>query len=87
MKLSLGTVVATPGVLASIHHDELVRALRRHARGDWGLVCAEDAGQNDQALDEGSRVLSAYEDSRGINFWVITEADRSVTTVLFPHEY
>ena len=61
--------------------------LSRHSRGDWGNICPEDRQQNELALEDGSRLLSAYEHWRLPKIWIITEADRSVTTVLFPDEY
>jgi hypothetical protein len=63
------------------------RALCRHARGDWGLVREEDRLENVLALEQGYRLMSVYEDSKGKRFWVITEADRSATTFLLPEEY
>jgi len=86
----LGRVVATPGaiavmVCAGINAAEL---LDRHVRGDWGDVPAEDARENELALREGFRILSAYGDeTRGERLWIITEADRSVTTILRPEDY
>ena len=65
----------------------MMQALRRHARGDWGEVDAEDWKSNDRSLQEGTRLLSAYRTRSGIKLWIITEADRSVTTVLLPEEY
>jgi hypothetical protein len=59
----------------------------RHAAGDWGEVYAEDWSLNDQAVLDGTRLLSAYRTLKGKQLWVITEADRSVTTILFPVEY
>jgi hypothetical protein len=64
----------------------IVDALRRHLRGDWGEVCREDARLNDLALRDGDRLLSAYTID-GERVWIITDADRSATTVLYPHEY
>jgi hypothetical protein len=86
--LSLGRVVATPGALrllevAGGHPFEL---LARHAAGDWGDLCAFDRRQNEIALSDGYRVLSSYEIPTG-RVWIITEADRSVTTILLPEEY
>jgi len=60
--------------------------LARHATGDWGELCAFDRRQNQMALREGYRVLSSYELSVG-RVWIITEADRSITTILLPEEY
>jgi hypothetical protein len=61
--------------------------LERHLRGDWGLVSAGDAQANDDALRDGDRLLSAYATRLGTRLWVITEYDRSVTTILLPEEY
>jgi hypothetical protein len=86
--LSLGRVVATPGALillmeAGGHPFEY---LARHATGDWGDLCAFDRRQNEIALRDGYRVLSSYEMPTG-RVWIITEADRSITTILLPEEY
>lgn len=83
----LGRVVATPGALDSLLPEDVLRALDRHVRGDWGEVDEHDQGQNDFAYENGLRLLSAYTSSTGVRFWVITEADRSATTVLLPDEY
>jgi hypothetical protein len=84
---SLGRLLATPGILESVSADELGAALGRHAVGDWGEVDASDSQANNRALIEGTRILSVYRSSAGIKFWIITEADRSATTVLLPEEY
>jgi hypothetical protein len=86
--LPLGRVVATPGALKLLmerkrHPFDL---LARHATGDWGELCAFDRRQNQIALREGYRVLSSYPIGTE-RVWVITEADRSVTTILLPEEY
>jgi hypothetical protein len=86
--LPLGRVVATPGALkllveARAHPFEY---LARHAAGDWGDLCAFDRRQNEIALRDGLRVLSSYPVGREC-VWIITEADRSVTTILLPDEY
>ena len=88
-RLSLGQVVATPGVLAALRKsgENPMTFLRRHVAGDWGLVTLFDQKQNDLALKEGSRILSAYRTSLGEVLWVITEADRSSTCLLLPQEY
>lgn len=83
----LGRLVATPGALEALSQDDICRALQRHLSGDWGEVDAEDRAANDQALVEGTRLLSSYKAANGTKFWVITEADRSATTVLLPSEY
>jgi len=61
--------------------------MARHAQGDWGELCPEDAQENELSLREGFRLLSAYISSTGVKFWIITEADRSATTFLLPGEY
>lgn len=83
---SLGAIVATFGAQA-IPRDEVGAALARHAAGDWGDVCEDDRQANETALQNGTRLLSVYRARAGTRFWVITEADRSVTTVLLPEEY
>lgn len=83
----LGQMVMTPGVRDGIPPSEMLQALRRHARGDWGDLDPEDKQSNDLALKNGSRLLSAYHSKAGEKFWIITEWDRSVTTVLLPEEY
>lgn len=90
VKFSLGQVVATSGVVAAmkdgtIKPSEVSRCIERHMQGDWGEVCDEDKAINDQAVTDGERILSAY--NVGQKIWIITEADRSATTVLFPEEY
>ena len=85
--LPVGKIVATPNALAQLTDEDMIAALLRHVFGDWGDVCAEDKAQNDRALVEGTRILSVYHAANGTKFWVITEADRSVTTVLLPEDY
>ena len=91
----LGQVVATQGAMAIGDMSLFNRCLNRHVRGDWGCVCEEDKETNNEALKAGDRILSAYaiDEARpckghGDNtLWIITEADRSVTTFLLPEEY
>ena len=87
-RFPLGHVVATPGALEAVRENgvDVLALVHRHASGDWGAVCTGDAQANDHALAHGARVLSAYETAAG-RLWVITEADRSATTVLLPSEY
>ena len=82
-----GQLVATPGVLEAVVNADIMAAFDRHAAGDWGDCCLEDRNMNDDALDHGNRLLSVYHDRQGTKFWIITEADRSVTTILLPSEY
>ena len=83
----LGKLVSTPGALERVSNGEMLRALGRHASGDWGNVCSEDAEANEAAVNERARLLSSYTTGEGVRFWIITEADRSLTTVLLPEEY
>jgi hypothetical protein len=84
----LGRILATPGALAlsEAHAVDLLPLLIRHRSGDWGDVCADDARANREALDTGLRILSAYDTVAG-RLWVVTEADRSATTILLLSEY
>ena len=82
-----GQIVITSNAASRLAQDDVTSALRRHLQGDWGNVCEEDRLANDRSLIEGSRVLSVYDASDGLRFWIITEADRSVTTVLLPEDY
>ena len=86
--LPLGRVVATPGALKLLMEagGHPFYYLARHATGDWGDLCAFDRRQNEMALREGYRVLSSYPVGRE-RVWIITEADRSITTILLPEEY
>jgi hypothetical protein len=83
----LGRVFSTPGALAALTREEMSNALARHHRGDWGDVGHHDWQENELSLREGFRLLSAHRSEKGEKFWVITEANRSVTTVLLPSEY
>lgn len=83
----LGRILTTSGLLATIAPDDWVEALLRHALGDWGDVCDEDRRSNEEALEEGFRLFSVYHSSDNTKFWIITEHDRSCTTLLLPEEY
>ncbi len=87
-RFRLGMIVATRGVLRHLEHHGVQADpyLRRHVRGEWGDVPPEDALANERAVEHGARILSSYEVA-GQRVWIITEADRSVTTLLFPAEY
>lgn len=86
-KFPLGEIVITANAHQTIPPHEVVRALTRHAAGDWGRLDDEDRQQNEFSLENGYRLFSAYEAEDGSKFWIITEADRSVTTVLLPLDY
>jgi len=82
----LGHIVSTSNALTILSHQEIAKGLERHAKGDWGDVSSESAEQNSEALANGDRVMSVYGKGRK-RFWIITEADRSVTTILMPEDY
>lgn len=86
-KFSLGRIVATPNALEALAGDDILLALGRHARGDWGDVGEDDRRENELSLTARLRLFSVYHDRSGTKFWIITEADRSVTTVLLPEDY
>ena len=87
-----GQLVMTGGVSDKMDgrpefHGFVIKSLGRHTGGDWGDLDQEDRAANDQALIQGGRLLSAYEQPEFPKIWIVTEADRSATTVLFPEEY
>lgn len=88
-RFSLGQVVATPGALQAFQeaHQTPHEFITRHNTGDWGDLSEEDKTENDLSVKEGFRILSAYKLKTGVKVWVITEADRSATTLLLPEEY
>jgi hypothetical protein len=85
----LGQVVATPGALAALEDagQNPAEFLGRHVTGDWGDLDEHDRRENELSLRQGLRLLSAYQTSKGVRIWVITEWDRSATTILLPDEY
>ena len=85
----LGDVVATPQSICVLSESgmSVQSLLQRHATGDWGDLCTEDMQANNDALQYGDRLLSSYVLSESCKVWVITEWDRSVTTILLPSEY
>lgn len=86
-KLKLGELLITPNAKNSIHLPDALKALIRHQNGDYGEVSEADKEANREALATGDRLLSAYLDSNGVKFWIITEADRYCTTILMPEDY
>ena len=88
-RFRLGRLVATPGALAALKqaNSHPIALLVRHMRGDWGELDDEDRMQNEVCLIAGMRLLSSYTLETNRTVWVITEADRSVTTILLPQEY
>lgn len=87
MKFLPGRIVATPGVREAVSEEVLSAALERHLNGDWGDVSDNDRAANKRALRDGTRLLSVYHAPDKTKFYVITEADRSTTTVLLPGDY
>lgn len=89
MKFDPGQVVSTPGALEAMREagDDPASFLLRHVSGDWGELDTNDIRENERSLQNGLRLLSAYRLSNGMKIWIITEADRSVTTFLLPDEY
>ena len=86
---NLGQIVGTPGALIAMEEAKLppVELLLRHVTGDWGDLDDEDKKENELSVREGFRILSAYKLETGVKVWVITEWDRSVTTILLPEDY
>lgn len=87
-----GQLVWTCGVNDRVADDKdftkfVLASLKRHIQGDWGELCKEDKQENELALKENFRLFSAYEQEGLPKIWIITEADRSSTTILFPDEY
>ena len=88
-RFPLGQTLATPGALAALSQAEQTpdEFLARHQAGDWGELCEEDVAENELSLEKGFRLLSAYRLNNGTRIWIITERDRSATTILLPEEY
>jgi hypothetical protein len=88
-KFNLGQIVATVGAREELSNADMMKALDRFVRGDWGDLDQEDWDANDEAVVEGERLLGAYYGGENgtTKFWIITEWDRSVTTILLPEEY
>ena len=86
-KFELGQTLITPAALDQIPDDEIQSAIGRHSNGDWGNLHEEDAAENNWSVENRARILSSYKSNAGTEFWIITEADRSATTVLLPSDY
>ena len=83
----LGRIVITANAARALHPADVQEAMLRHAFGDWGEVGRADWAENELALQEGERLFSVYRDRAQQRFYLITEADRSVTTCLLPEDY
>ena len=86
-KFRLGKIVSTPNALSQLTQEDILTGIRRHQAGDWGDVVENSRLANERALIERTRLFSVYHAANGIKFWLITEADRSATTVLLPEDY
>lgn len=88
-KFLLGRIVATPSALEALlqANQEATEFLSRHQHGDWGDLCEEDKRENNFSVLNNFRILSAYTLKTSVKIWIITEADRSVITILLPEEY
>ena len=86
-KFSLGEIRLTPGAATKLLPQDIDEAVRRHGRGDWGEVGSQGNQDNAARVEQGGTIASIYTSSGGIKFYVITEADRAITTVLLPEEY
>ena len=82
-----GQLCATPAALDKVGRAGLIRLLERYLSGDWGDTCESDARTNEEALRSGNRIISWYQVSKELRIMIITEADRSATTILLPEEY
>lgn len=89
VRFSIGQTVATPGALAALEEAGQTSSdfLHRHVNSDWGDLDADDKQANEDALLHGNRLLSSYRMNNGLKLWIITEADRSATTLLLPDEH
>ena len=86
-RFPLGDVYITPAAQETLPPEDVGRALTRHSACDWGDVADEDRSENEYSLEHGCRLLSVYHTRADVKFWIITEADRSATTILLPQDY
>lgn len=86
-KFRLGHIVSTPHALEVLQNEDILTGIARHQAGDWGDVDEHDRQENELSLQQGFRLFSVYHSAKGVKFWIITEPDRSATTVLLPEDY
>ena len=88
-RFKAGQICATPSAIEAMSDagQNPMDFIGRHIVGDWGDVCEDDQKVNEESLEHGLRLLSSYRTQNGVKLWVITEADRSLTTILRPEEY
>lgn len=87
MKFSPGRIIIAPAALSRLSADDIRQALNRHLNGDWGDLAKVDREENQHSLATGHRLLSVYHSHDGIQFWIITEADRSMTNIYLPESH
>jgi hypothetical protein len=89
VRFQLGQLVATQGALSALEQagQSTLDFIHRHLSGDWGDLCEDDKRENEFSVDKHLRIFSTYHTTKGEKPWVITEADRSATTILLPSEY
>jgi hypothetical protein len=83
----IGQIITTSAALSNLTQADIHAAIQRHQPGDWGDVDPEHREENDISLKKGLRLFSVYHSERRLKFWVITETDRSYTTVLLPQDF
>ena len=86
-KFRLGHIVSTPNALSQLTNEDILLGIQRHQSGDWGDLPAGNKAANDRALVERTRLWSVYRSATGVKFWLITDANRRITTVLLPEDY
>lgn len=86
-KFPFGKIVSTTSVLYCLTYDDILAGLLRHITGDWGDVNSDGRKENELSLKKGFRLVSAYHAANGVKFLIITEADRTATTVMLPEDY
>jgi len=86
-KFKTGQIVTTANALNHLTYDEILSGLLRHVTGDWGDASKDDRKENELSLEKGFRLCSVYHTESGVKFWIVTEANRSATTVMLPGDY
>lgn len=87
INIELGRVYMTNGIESEVEMDDVIKALMRYTKGDWGELEESDKELNNRAIKDGERIFAKYYDKNKKAFYIITEWDRSVTTILLPSEY
>lgn len=87
MLFEIGKIVVTRNADKTLDHSSIILALQKYVKGNWGDLCIEDIEANQEALKYGLRLFAVYYDKNNTKFYIITEADRSITTILLPEDY